>query len=351
MKLEDRLYTSTEVADILGVSLRSVYRYLEEGKLVADIKTATGRHRFSKDNIVAFLHPQGAARGKAEVGVEVEASTELPTDAVSEGKVADAPPAAQPAEPAVEQAVVAAGQVQSKVQSQAEKETDTTDESSAVDWLTKFREAASKAKKEAQDQDQVPQKPQEPTPEPEAAPEVVPEAEPEAEPSPAPVVSETFVGLAEFPPKKASEQPESKEAPAPAAPGKDESASAELYYRSSLGGLKDIALNLDKVSRKSELDYAFSLQAGLSLHKPIKPFSMLHAYVREDEVPFFEKMLDLTASDEANAQLCLVPNTDPKVFAARKEMHGLHVVSDSRLKEDLIASGDNYLIKEAEATF
>ncbi len=348
MKLEDRLYTSTEVADILGVSLRSVYRYLEEDKLVADIKTATGRHRFSKDNIISFLHPQDVARGKAKVEVEVEASTELPTDAVSEDKVADASPATQPAEPAVEQAVVAAEQVQSKVQPSAEKETDTTDESSAVDWLTKFREAASKAKKEAQDQDQVPQKPQEPTPKPEAAPK----AEPKAEPSPAPVASETFSGLAEFPPKKASEQPESKEAvPAPAAPEKDESASAELYYRSSLGGLKDIALNLDKVSRKSELDYAFSLQAGLSLHKPIKPFSMLHAYVREDEVPFFEKMLDLTASDDANAQLCLVPNADPKVFATRKEMHGLHVVSDSRLKEDLIASGDNYLIKEAEATF
>ena len=36
MQLEDRFYTSTEVAEILGVSLRSVYRYLEDGKLIED---------------------------------------------------------------------------------------------------------------------------------------------------------------------------------------------------------------------------------------------------------------------------------------------------------------------------
>ena len=58
IQLEDKLYTSTEVADILGVSLRSVYRYLEEDKLTAEVKTATGRHRFTRKNILDFLYPQ-----------------------------------------------------------------------------------------------------------------------------------------------------------------------------------------------------------------------------------------------------------------------------------------------------
>ncbi len=66
LDLKDRLYTSSEVAEILGVSLRSVYRYLEEGKLDADIKTATGRHRFSKKNILDFLQPGGITRDQAE---------------------------------------------------------------------------------------------------------------------------------------------------------------------------------------------------------------------------------------------------------------------------------------------
>ena len=56
MDLEDRLYSSTEVADILGVSLRSVYRYLEDGDLKAEVKTATGRHRFTRQDILNFLY-------------------------------------------------------------------------------------------------------------------------------------------------------------------------------------------------------------------------------------------------------------------------------------------------------
>ena len=60
MQLEDRYYTSTEVAEILGVSLRSVYRYMEDNKLTAEIKTATGRHRFTRENIINFLYPDGS---------------------------------------------------------------------------------------------------------------------------------------------------------------------------------------------------------------------------------------------------------------------------------------------------
>jgi transcriptional antiterminator len=38
IKLENKLYSSTEVAEILGVSLRSVYRYLEEGSFMLKLK-------------------------------------------------------------------------------------------------------------------------------------------------------------------------------------------------------------------------------------------------------------------------------------------------------------------------
>ena len=65
LDIKDRLYTSSEVAEILGVSLRSVYRYLEEGKLDADIKTATGRHRFSKKNILDFLKPGSSSENSS----------------------------------------------------------------------------------------------------------------------------------------------------------------------------------------------------------------------------------------------------------------------------------------------
>src|SRR3990170_981343 len=77
IQLEDKLYTSTEVADILGVSLRSVYRYLEEDKLTAEVKTATGRHRFSKKNILDFLYPNGESVAKVRPETSAEVKTEV----------------------------------------------------------------------------------------------------------------------------------------------------------------------------------------------------------------------------------------------------------------------------------
>src|SRR3989344_4138818 len=74
MQLEDRFYTSTEVAEILGVSLRSIYRYLDEKRLDAEIKTATGRHRFTKKNIMDFLYP---IDGKTKVAPVVEVEEEV----------------------------------------------------------------------------------------------------------------------------------------------------------------------------------------------------------------------------------------------------------------------------------
>jgi len=88
MNIEEKLYTSTEVAEVLGVSLRSVYRYLEQGKLEAEIKTATGRLRFTKKNITDFLYPSGGARPRSDL--EPNASYSVDSQVVEEGaKVTD----------------------------------------------------------------------------------------------------------------------------------------------------------------------------------------------------------------------------------------------------------------------
>ena len=117
MNLEERFYTSTEVAEILGVSLRSVYRYLEEGKLDAEVKTATGRHRFTKENILNFLYP-----GKAELAPRM-AKAEPSTSSKSTSDV---------------QTSI----IESKVKVRPSEE--------PVDWLAKFREAADKFKTETE---------------------------------------------------------------------------------------------------------------------------------------------------------------------------------------------------------
>lgn len=292
IKLEDKLYTSSEVAQILGVSLRSVYRYIDESKLVAEVKTATGRHRFTKTDILTFLYPDGGVPSEEET---IKVTKDKPTTKVKPS------PKVEPVE------------------------------EENVDWLAKFREAAAKLQEE---KDSV-QK-EEPV-ETETAPKKVekPVVEEEKEVEPAKKVEpaeEPFTGLKDF-----ASEPEVKV----------EETNTFTYYRSGLGGLKDIAQNLDKSARNSSVGYAFTLNAGLSLHKPIKPFSLLHSYVKPSDVLLFERVLMLSPSDQANAQICLISTKDQTVFDEKEEMHGLFVVSKPRLKSDIDSFGSDYLKEDS----
>lgn len=306
IKIENKLYSSTEVAEILGVSLRSVYRYLEENKLQAEVKTATGRHRFTRQNIVDFLYPSGIPEEegmtdlrsmpvKAVPEVKVEAPVQTPAPEVdsfipAEPKIIPVPePVIEPVK-APEVHVPVAPQPRMEVETQkveVEKEDD------QVDWLAKFREAAKKFEE----------------------------------------TTEQFSGLG------AVDQVVEEEV----APKKE-----MVYYRSRLGGLKDVAQNIDKTSRNSGLDYAFTLNAGLSLYKPINPFSVLHVYIRPKDRDFFERILALTPSDESNAQLCIISSDENVIYSTADEMHGLKVVGKKRLIEDISEMKED-LLKEAES--
>lgn len=289
IKLENKLYSSTEVAEILGVSLRSVYRYLEESKLDAEVKTATGRHRFTRQNIIDFLYPSGLPEDEKTIEEAVTASP-----AVATPRVEKTP---EVIKEAVEEDVAEAKE---EIAPKAEKESimkEEEKEEEPVDWLAKFREAAKKFEEKA---------------------------------------TEEVTGLGDSESEK--EQVEEVES----------AKSSMLYYRSRLGGLKDIAQNIDKTSKNSGLDYAFTLNAGLSLYRPINPFSTLHAYVRSKDKDFFERILALTPSDESSAQLCLIISDDESVYSGAEELHGLRVVDKNRLVED-IGEMDETLLKEAES--
>mgnify|MGYP006414646739 FL=1 len=307
-ELEERLYTSTEVANVLGVSLRSVYRYLEDGKLKAEMKTATGRHRFTKQNILDFMSPQ-ASRVPAEPAAPVAeapvpAAPVVPVPApVAAAPVAEAP---VPAAPVAEAPAPVAAVPVAEVPAPAAEATPGED----VDWLTKFRQAAEKYKADE-----------------------TPEAAPVAEVAPAAPAQEAVSGLSAEP----------VVAEAPAAPAES---SPSHFYKSAVGGLKDIAQNIDKSAKKASLDYAFTMDAGLSLHKPISPFSLIHSYVKSEDLAFFEKILDLTPAPLADAQLCLIVSDDASVYTDKREVHGLNVVADVKLKADLAAAGKADLADE-----
>jgi len=284
IKLENKLYSSTEVADILGVSLRSVYRYLEENKLNAEVKTATGRHRFTRQNIIDFLYPTGIPEGETMVEERVVKETPIKKIAKMEETIEVEELVKVAAEPAVkvEEKEVPSRRVVSEVEEEEEQ----------VDWLAKFREAARKFEAKA---------------------------------------TEEVTGLGAEPEEAVKEE-----------------VSKLTYYRSRLGGLKDIAQNIDKTSKNSGLDYAFTLNAGLSLYRPINPFSVLHVYIKPKDKDFFERILALTPSDEGSAQLCMVISDDDSIYNEADELHGLKVVAKNKLISD-IREMEPDLVKEAES--
>ncbi len=284
IKLEDKLYTSTEVATILGVSLRSVYRYIEDSKLNPEVKTATGRHRFTKQNIVEFLYPEGEKESSRNVEEDNEGVVETKKVAKIKSEKAKTMPKVLEEEDTSEKTETPPLKTEAKSEDA---------QSEPIDWLAKFREAAKKFEEEP--------------------------------------AKEKFTGLA------------------------DEEVAVKVndnkyYYRSKLGGLKDIAQNIDKSLKNSGSEYAFTMNSGLSLHSPIKPFSMLHVYVKSKDKDFFERTLMLTPTDPDNAQLCLLVSDDSKLYANSVVMHGLVVASKEKLLSDIREMDvEGSLTKEAES--
>ncbi len=120
----------------------------------------------------------------------------------------------------------------------------------------------------------------------------------------------------------------------------------QLFYKSGVGNLKEIAQQVDKISRKFDLDYAFTLHAGLSLHKPIAPFSTIHAYINDLDLEVFEDYLKLTTCEPEEAHVCLLIPKSRSVFEEAYELHGLFVVSNIQLRSDFIDRGLENLARE-----
>jgi AAA+ ATPase superfamily predicted ATPase len=110
---------------------------------------------------------------------------------------------------------------------------------------------------------------------------------------------------------------------------------------------KSAAQNIDKIAKKFDTDYAFTMNSGLSLHKPISPFTLIHAYVRGRDLELFEDYLNLSKVDSASeASVCLIVPSDSSVFEDSYELHGLYVVSNVQLRSDLIDKGLDKLARE-----
>ncbi|PJA40262.1 hypothetical protein CO178_02480, partial [candidate division WWE3 bacterium CG_4_9_14_3_um_filter_34_6] len=110
--------------------------------------------------------------------------------------------------------------------------------------------------------------------------------------------------------------------------------------------LIELAKKIKDVASTKDIEYAFTLYAGLSLHFLIKPFTLLHIYANPEDMQILKDELRLTAvQNKEDANLGIIVNTDI-VFVPTKEIGGFKVVEDKVLLRDLSQKNDEELVRQ-----
>ena len=118
------------------------------------------------------------------------------------------------------------------------------------------------------------------------------------------------------------------------------------YYRSDYTDLIELAKKIKDTSNSKDLEYAFTLYAGLSLHFLIRPFTVLNLYANPEDMQLWKDELRLVPSQKKeDANVGIIINTDI-VFVPTKEIGGFKVVEDKILLKDLSAAREEDLVKQ-----
>lgn len=320
IELKDKLYTSTQVADILGVSLRTLYRYMEDGK-IQSMRTASGRHRFTKDQILDFLNAGGFGgassnsvdKSQSEVGNRMSDPEDVFTS------------------PSISTSTSTTSTTES-VDVVIEKKP----EVHGMDW---FSEPDEPQIKPVASQDL-----REPTFNGfrSAEPEIKPVVENPISATSRPTMSQQ--GMNQDTAQSTSLSDNSN------IEAKNESLDLNdvnvRYYKSDYSDLIELARKIKDTAMGKDLEYAFTLFAGLSLHFSIKPFTKLHFYANPEDMQIWKSELRLTpVQNREDANIGILVNTDI-VFVPSKDIGGFKVVDDKVLMRDLSSRNEEDLVKQ-----
>jgi excisionase family DNA binding protein len=282
MELPDRFYSAPEVAEILGVTLRSLYRYIRDGK-IETFKTAGGRLRFTKESITAFMGPQIK---KAPVYKPSPTLNYEDVEPVAPRRVVRPTP--------VEMESEVAPVVKRPLYPHAATPRSEAPAESVNPWTARYPRQ--------------------------------PEREEETLVKPALATSLYDSDSEEI------DEPEE----AVVAPKTPEVALRKVYYRSSIRDLRLLAQKIQKSCTNAHVPYALTGYAGMSLHQEMPPFSVIDLYARFDDLPFFENVLqadEVSNSDEANIQFWEVRALE--FWQQVESFKGFKVVKMETLEADL----------------
>lgn len=117
------------------------------------------------------------------------------------------------------------------------------------------------------------------------------------------------------------------------------------YYKSEITDLLELARKIKEVGKSRDLEYAFTLYAGLSLHFFIKPFTTLHFYANPEDMQIWREDLRLNpVQNKEDANIGILVNTDI-IFVPNKDIAGFRVIEDKLLMKDLAELGEEDLVK------
>lgn len=413
IELQDKLYTSAQVADVLGVSLRTLYRYMEDGR-IESMKTASGRHRFTKEQILTFLDGGGFDQD-LEAGSMPRTSTQRDQGRDSGRDMYDPAPvrnqsnndfsfysnkdredrnAVRPAAPVASASrsnydmdfsdpyersrdrvePVGRQQPQSTSSTSVRKDPYADLDMDAEDDFDDFDFSLD-------EDDFDDSKPSVPQPSQSRSRFDAPVARNDSYRTEVP--SQSRANMSSRPlnreeddytrPNGVTPRSPYSSAPKPVSTygsdtrRSDFGASRDMqrdnpvqakpkpatpegmnvrYYKSDYNDLIDLAKRIKETAISKDLEYAFTLNAGLSLHYLIDPFTVLHFYVNPEDLQLWKSSLGLVpVSNKAEANIGVLVNTDI-VFIPTKEIGGFKVVEDKLLLKDLMRASEDNLVRE-----
>lgn len=354
--LEEKLYTSEETASILGISLRTLYRYLKKGEIEAETKTQSGTFRFTRKQIYKYLYPDKYSLILEKLKLNDSGSSALTyVDDNDFKNLPKAPPQNSintssndsyvPAIPEVKVAIKPEPSVNKLPESQPE----TLNISKPVSEAEATKIIEQRENKDLDSElSNLESLLSSPTPGITSSPQITtPSAGTVI--TPQPVVNESSQ-VSNLNNSQVANTPDILSTPqttinAPVSPKIPESGEVWKYFVNVSKDILDLAREMNSISSETGRKYAATMRGGLSLHHDIDEFNLVHFYVLTEDLNWYAEQLELKPCEEKEANICLISTTDQQIFDSSYKLRGLTVVSDSRLIQDLMSHNEKELAK------
>ena len=316
MEFKDRFYKSTEVAEILGVSLRTLYRYMDSGK-IQSVQIPSGRHRFTKQQIEDFLYSSGTP----------SLGPELHNNSFSHNKTGLSPQKFEPNADKDKNLSTSSLQVANKPK--FEKKLDTEDDiEKELDALLKELDSDFSSEDIVEDPEKN-------------LPDIEVNLDHPEEQKQEPINKVPLTASSILEESYSDKKEEFQKMP----PELNEN--VIHYFYCPFNELRTIARMVKSLADENRKEYAFTMNAGLSLFFPLEPFSVIHFYVKDSDLDFWKENLQLKDSATSDANLGILL-TKVDAFKNLKEVSGLKVVSKEILKKNFEFCGNPDLAKQAD---